>query len=83
MTIPLSKLTELDIKAITGAERGGMRSIMPGYTMEEPQVNIKEVGHGGGIGRVGGGRPGERGIISSKRDSFDDERGSDKKPRMR
>lgn len=79
----MSKLTELDIKAITGTERGGMRNIMPGYTMEEPHVNIKEVGHGGGIGRTGGGRPGDR-AAPSKRDSYDDEyRGPDKRHRGR
>lgn len=69
------------MKAITHAERGGMRNIMPGYTMEEPLVNIREVGHGGGVGRIGGGRPGDR-PLPSKRDSFDDEyRGSDKRHR--
>lgn len=74
-------MTELDVKAITNAERGGMRNIMAGYTMEEPLVNIREVGHGGGIGRIGGGRPGER-QIPSKRDSYDDEyRGLDKRNR--
>jgi len=51
--------------------------------MEEPLVNIKEVGHGGGIGRIGGGRPGER-SVPSKRDSYDDEHmGHDKRHRGR
>lgn len=73
----------MDVKAITNAERGGMRNIMAGYTMEEPLVNIREVGHGGGVGRIGGGRPGDR-SLQPKRDSYDDEsRGFDKRHRTR
>ena len=51
MTIPLSRLTDHDILAITSARRGGMRELKPGYIIEEPEVNVKEFGHGGGIGR--------------------------------
>jgi hypothetical protein len=28
-----------------------MRELKPGYIIEEPEVNVKEFGHGGGIGR--------------------------------